>query len=256
MAERPLSGLNIVVTRPRDQAASLMQRIEQLGGNAVPFHLLEISRASDAAPLLRLKQHLASYDLLVFISPNAVNYGMAALDKLPDTLRVATVGLSSALALHDRGVSHIITPSERFDSEALLALPELQNVSGWHIAILRGDGGRELLGDTLKARGANVEYVCCYQRSKSEMDRATLLAARPDALTVTSSEALEHLWNMLSDPDRAGFAAIPLFVPHARIAAAAQLQGWQNVMLSPPGDDGLLSALVAWGTQRNNGSQL
>lgn len=256
MAELPLTGLNIVVTRPRDQAANLMQRIMQLGGNPILFPLLEIEPAADPAELDLLKQHLSVYHLLIFISPNAVRYGMAALGTVPSTVRVATVGQSSAQALRDLGIAHVIAPTERFDSEALLSLPELQDIAGKKIAILRGDGGRELLGDTLKARGASVEYVCCYQRSKSEPDRVTLLAARPDALTVTSSEALEHLWNMFSEPDRTGLAVIPLFVPHTRIATAAQRQGWRNVLLSPSGDDGLLSALVAWGTQRNNGRQL
>ncbi len=99
--------------------------------------------------------------------------------------------------MRDLGIAQVIAPTERFDSEALLALPELQNVSGWRVAILRGDGGRELLGDTLKARGAQVEYVTCYQRSKPHLDIGALLAARPDAITVSSSEALGYLWQML-----------------------------------------------------------
>ena len=255
MAELPLTGLKIVVTRPRDQAASLMQGIKQLGGNPVLFPLLEIAPAADCAELVALKRHITAYDLLIFISPNAVRYGMGALGAVPPKVRVATIGQSSAQALRTLGISQVIAPTDRFDSETLLALPELLNIAGKKVAILRGDGGRELLGDTLKVRGANVEYVCCYQRSKANLDVGTLLATHPDALTVTSSEALEHLLDALSESDRSSLAVIPLFVPHTRIADAARLRGWQNVHLSPTGDDGLLSALVAWGKQRSIESQ-
>src|SRR3990167_7545431 len=121
---------------------------------------------------------------------------------LPPALKIATVGQGSAKALHELGIAEVIAPAEHFDSEGLLALPELQNVAGWRVLILRGDGGRELLGDTLRARGATVEYAACYRRSKPQQDIAALIDAVPDALTVTSSEALDHLWQMLGDTRR------------------------------------------------------
>lgn len=246
MAEKPLAGLNIVVTRPREQAADLAQRIERQGGRALLFPLLEIAPVSDQAALHGQLLRLAQFDLLIFISPNAVRYGMAAMPPLPDTVRVATVGQGSAQALRELGISGIIAPTGRYDSEALLALPELQTVSGWRVAILRGDGGRELLGETLKARGATVEYITCYQRSKPPFDAASLLAAAPDAITVTSSEALGHLWAILEEPARTRLAATPLFVPHERIASLARQQGWQHVVVTASGDDGMMAALVAW----------
>jgi uroporphyrinogen-III synthase len=247
MAETPLKGLNIVVTRPRDQALGLTRRITDLGGNAILFTLLEIAPAADASELNALKQHLSTYDLLIFISPNAVKYGMDALGNIPNTVRVATVGQSSAQALRDLGIAHVIAPTDRFDSESLLALPALQNVAGWKVAILRGNGGRELLGDTLKTRGARVDYVTSYERSKPTLDAVSVLQADPHAINVTSSEALGNLWQGLTQTDQARFARLPLFVPHARIAELARQQGWKNVVLTEAGDDGLLAALVAWG---------
>jgi uroporphyrinogen-III synthase len=246
MAEHPLAGLNIVVTRPREQAADLAQRIERQGGRALLFPLLEISPVSDQTALHERLLRLAQFDLLIFISPNAVKHGMAAMPPLPDTVRIATVGQGSAHALRELGITSIIAPAGRYDSEALLALPELQTVSGWRVAILRGDGGRELLGETLKARGATVEYITCYQRSKPHFDATSLLAAAPDAITVTSSEALGHLWTILEEPARTRFTAMPLFVPHERIACLARQQGWQHVVVTASGDDGMMAALVAW----------
>jgi uroporphyrinogen-III synthase len=244
-----LAGLNIVVTRPRDQALGLNQSITKIGGNAILFPLLEIAPATDKSELNTLKQHLSSYDLLIFISPNAVKYGMSALGTVPDSVRVATVGQNSAQALRALGIAQVIAPTDRFDSESLLALPALQNVSGWKVAILRGNGGRELLGDTLKARGALVDYVTCYERSKPELDADSVLKASPHAINVTSSEALSNLWQGLTETHKTRFANLPLFVPHARIAELAQQQGWKNIILTEAGDDGLLAALVAWGKQ-------
>src|SRR5574340_434398 len=253
MAEHPLAGLRIAVTRPRDQAAPLARRIEQAGGIPLLFPLLDIESAADQAALREQVSRLAQFDLAIFISPNAVQYGMAAIraaGELPKNLKIATVGQGSAKALRELGVTKVIAPVERFDSEGLLALPELQNVAGWRVLILRGDGGRELLGDTLRARGATVEYAACYRRSKPQQDVTALLEAAPDALTLTSSEALEHLWQILDDARRGRICGLPLFVPHRRIAELARRQGWRQVLLTGAGDDGLLSALIAWAGQK------
>jgi len=252
MADLPLTGLKIIVTRPRDQAMQLMMRIEQAGGVPLLFPLLGISAVQKIQVLNEQISRLAQFQLAVFISPNAVRYGIAAIravGELPPELQIATVGQGSAKALRETGVAKIIAPTLRFDSEGLLALPELQNITGWHVIIFRGDGGRELLGDTLKARGATVEYAACYQRSKPQLDVKSLLSSEPDVITVTSSEALGHLWQMLDDNARIILRDTPLFVPHERIAELAKQQGWQFVNLTSSGDDGLLSALLAWKQQ-------
>jgi uroporphyrinogen-III synthase len=302
MANQPLHGLTIVVTRPRDQAAQLAQSIEQAGGIPLLFPLLDITAVQDSSTLNGQIARLGQFNLAIFISPNAVHYGIAALRAAgaslssPSTspgqaepsdrttshstksrkdgdlvagypasvrgeLKIATVGQGSAKALRESGITNVISPTERFDSEGLLALPELQNVAGWRVMIFRGDGGRELLGDTLKARGATVEYATCYQRSKPHQDAGVLLAAVPDAITVTSSEALGYLWQMLNacpepsrrDRDRAALRNTPLFVPHARIAGLAREQGWLQVQVTASGDDGMLSALITWAGQRKKG---
>lgn len=253
MTKQLLAGLNIVVTRPREQAVQLAQRITQTGGNVILFPLLEISPAADPQSLRALVARLPEFNLAIFISPNAVRYGMEAAlatGTLPPTLKIATVGQGSAKALRDLGVDTIIAPQERFDSEALLALPELQQVAGWRVVIFRGDGGRELLGDSLKARGASVEYAACYQRAKPQQDAGILLAANPDVITVTSSEALAYLWEMLDGAAKERLADVPLFVPHTRIAEAAHKLGWRMVVPTAGGDDGLLEGLIAWAKNR------
>lgn len=245
----PLTGLKIVVTRPRDQAVQLARRIEQAGGIPVLFPLLDITALPDTRILYEQISRLAQFSLAIFISPNAVHYGLAAIQAvglLPATLKVASVGQGSAKALRAAGVANIIAPTERYDSEGLLALPELQDVAGWRVMIFRGDGGRELLGDTLRARGATVEYAACYQRSKPPQDAGALVGAAPDAITVTSSEALGYLWQMLDSGAQAKLRDTPMFVPYERIAGLARQQGWSRVLLTGSGDDGLLTALGTW----------
>ncbi len=252
----PLAGLKIVVTRPRDQAAQLMERIEQAGGVSLLFPLLDIAAVEDTGALYEQIDRLGQFNLAIFISPNAVSYGVTAIrarGELPPNLKIATVGQGSAKALRALGIADVIAPTERFDSEGLLALPELQDIAGWHVMVFRGDGGRELLGNTLKERGAIVEYAACYQRSKPQHDVGALLSEHPNAIIVTSSEALGHLWQMLGEKGQKVFCNTPILVPHERIAGLAKQQGWQQVILTGSGDDGLFSSLTEWADNRMSG---
>lgn len=244
----PLSGMRIAVTRPQHQAASLAGRIEQAGGTALLFPLLDIAALDDTGALHEQISRLAEFDLAIFVSPNAVHYGWPAIQqagKFPANVRIAAIGQGSAKALREAGVANVIAPTGRYDSEALLSVPELQNVSGWRVLILRGESGRELLGDTLGARSATVEYAACYRRSKTVQDAGLLLSGAPDAISVTSSEALENLWQISSSEVRSRLRQIPLYVPHPRIAELAMRQGWLHVRQTKAGDDGLLEALLA-----------
>jgi uroporphyrinogen-III synthase len=257
-SDLPLAELKIVVTRPRDQAAQLAQSIEQAGGVPLLFPLLDITAVQDTEVLYEQIARLVQFSLAIFISPNAVHYGVSAIravGTLPPSLKIATVGQGSAKALRELGIAQVIAPTERFDSEGLLALPQLHNVAGWRVMIFRGDGGREVLGDTLKARGAIVEYATCYQRSKPQLDAGVLLDDLPDVITVTSSEALNYLWQMLDSESQTALSATPLFVPHARIAERARQQGWQQVVLTESGDEGMVTALIAWAQQRTAGRE-
>jgi uroporphyrinogen-III synthase len=155
-----------------------------------------------------------------------------------------------ALAAH--GIDSCIAPRERFDSEALLALPELAcgRVAGRRIAIFRGDGGRELLADTLRERGATVDCIACYRRSGPPHGVAPLLAAwragRQDALAVSSSEGLRYLYDGLDDEGRRFLAATPVFVPHARIAENARALGLGRVIETAAADAGIVAGLCAY----------
>ncbi len=252
-APQPLHGRHIVVTRPAEQASHLAGIIARAGGSAVLFPVLAIHDIDDPRPLLDIAARLDEFDLAVFVSPNAVNKALtsiAARRPWPDQLRAATMGQTSERELARFGITHVIAPRARFDSEALLELPEMQAMTGKRVVIFRGDGGRELLGATLAARGATVEYVGCYRRGKPAADAAPLMLlwARQalDAFTITSSEGLRNLVDMLGSDGLDLLKHTPLFVPHTRILEEARLLGMQRVVPTAPGDAGLLAGLIAY----------
>lgn len=252
-AALPLAGLKIAVTRPAEQAGSLAQAITEAGGEPILFPLLQIEPPRNPAPLRAAAAGLSAFQLAIFISPTAVAHGLPALlasGPLPASLKIAAVGQGSAAALKKRGITEVLAPTDQFDSEHLLALPELNEVAGWRIAIFRGETGRELLGDTLKARGAQVEYVPCYRRAKPPLGASALLAAHPDLLTVSSSEALGYLWEMADETARGQLVGLPLFAPHERIAAAAQKLDWRETYATAGGEAGLLESIKDWAAQR------
>jgi uroporphyrinogen-III synthase len=251
----PLAGRTIVVTRPQAQAAPLAEAIATAGGWPLIFPLLEISPATDPQPLAEAVARLGDYALAVFISPNAVDHALPAIlahTAWPAGLMPAAVGQGTVKALAAHGVAGCVAPTERFDSEALLELPELaaERVKGRRVAIFRGDGGRELLADTLRQRGATVDCIACYRRSGPSDGAAPLLAAwrngRLDALTVSSSEGLRYLVGLLDAEGRAFLQNTPLFVPHVRIADNARALGLSNIILTDPADAGILAGLRAY----------
>jgi uroporphyrinogen-III synthase len=251
MADRPLTGRNVVITRPADQAQELAAMIRKAGGAPILFPVLEIRDVEDLKPLLDVISRLPEFDLAVFISPNAVNKAMnliTAHGGLPRRILCAAIGRGSVKELARFGVTNTIAPARRFDSEALLELPQMKEVQGRRVVIFRGDGGRELLGDTLTARGARVEYAECYRRGRPNLDAAPLLKAwarnELDAITVTSSEGLRNLYEMIGALARQWLRKTPVFVPHARIAEAARELGLTRVIVTEPADEGLMKGLM------------
>lgn len=250
----PLKGVGVVVTRPAHQAGRLAELIERAGGRAILFPTLEIFDAQDMSPLSGVIDRLEQFDLAIFISPNAVNKAMnrvRAKRSWPQGLRCAAVGKGSAKALERFGGEEVLVPQGRFDSEALLALPELQDMAGKRVVIFRGEGGRELLGDELIRRGAELTMVECYRRGKPVSGDVDLLLKQwvrgeIDAITVTSGEGLRNLFDLVGKLGQQWLKKTPVFVFHENIAEVARELGVEQVYVTPTGDEGLLSGLIEW----------
>ncbi len=243
----PLAGRAVLVTRPAHQAPSLVRAIRAAGGEAVEFPALAIE-ATPVADLDAQRAALDAADCVIFISPNAARFGMAAFGRLPAHARVFAVGPGTARALAEAGVASVVPDGQ--DSEALLALPQLADVAGQRIVIVRGVGGRPVLGDTLAARGARVGYVECYRRVRPQADPAPLLArwraGGIDAVTVASAETLANLAAMLGEAGAPLLAATPLFAPHEKIAASARRSGIAQAIAAPGGDAALVDGMIHW----------
>jgi uroporphyrinogen-III synthase len=250
---RPLQGKGVLVTRPRDQASRLCRLIEREGGRPILFPTLEIRDPPDLAPLHALIDRLDAFDLAIFISPTAVQKAMNLIKgrrELPPTLRFAAIGQGSRRALEAAGIGEVIAPRGKFDSEALLALPELAGVQGKRVVIFRGEGGREVLADELVRRGAQVEHAECYRRVSSHADSSALLKqwARGElhAVTVTSSEVLRNLYDLVGKLGQQWMKQTPLFAFHPRIVETARELGIERAVLTPQGDEGLVAGMLEW----------
>jgi uroporphyrinogen-III synthase len=246
-----LAGRCIVLTRPAQQSAALAQAIRDAGGEALLFPALAIAPLRDAALDARIAA-LERYHGAIFISPNAAQQGLSAVRSRrdwPTSLTTLALGPGTARALADAGVHRVVTPLGH-DSEALLALPVLQAVDGQNWLIVRGVGGRELLAETLRQRGAHVDYAECYRRVRPVTDAAPLLArwaaGEVDAVIISSAETLHNLAAMVGDAGIALLRATPLLVPHENIATAARQFGIGSVVVSAGGDAGTLTGLVNW----------
>ena len=124
-------------------------------------------------------------------------------------------------------------PEDQFNSEALLALDELQDLSGQRVVIFRGNGGREYLHDSLLARGAEVDYVEVYRRACPVVDDDELLAGTIDqgylaAVTVTSNETLQNLFDMAGAAGQPLLRELPLIVVGERQVALARQLGFSK----------------------------
>jgi len=245
-----LAGLGVLVTRPEPQAAQLCRRIEAAAGSARSFPAIEIQAVPETAALRRVLDDIGRYDIALFISANAVHFAFAQPQLragLPRALCVGAVGQATALALQQcLGWAPQLLPESGFDSEALLALPELQRVAGRRTLIFRGEGGRELLGDTLRQRGGRVDYAEVYRRGQPRVggERLASLWKQADIVVATSCESLDNLVQLLAQDVAPWWLLKPLLVISSRMQEHAHAIGFRRVVRAEhAADDAVLQAL-------------
>lgn len=250
-----LFGVTVVVTRPAHQADVLCQSINELGGVALRFPVIEIRPSADIKGLRTQLSHLNHFQLAIFVSANAVAPAMQILEDMqgwPAGLPIAAVGQATAKAIATTGLTATLIAPEPYNSEALLSMPELQSVEGKRVMIFRGKGGLELLGDSLRERGAEVEYAECYQRVKPETDTATLFQIWDEGCTmpivVTSNEGLQNLQSMVDSAHQSALLSSPLIVVSQRTAALAKILGFKQAPLvaTSASNDAIISAIKQW----------
>ena len=245
--------MSILVTRPSPAGEALVSRLRTLGLEAWSFPLIEFTPGRDLPLLGDALAALTDNDLLFALSQHAVTFANAQLvrqgGKWPPAPRYFAIGRTTALALHTVSGHDIRYPQDREISEVLLQLPELQNIAGKRALILRGNGGRELLGETLTARGADVAFCECYQRSAKHYDGAEEAmrwqARGVTTVVVTSGEMLQQLAALIPQWYRENWLLrCRLLVVSERLAHLARELGWQDIQVADNADnDALLRAL-------------
>ncbi|HEY5138533.1 MAG TPA: uroporphyrinogen-III synthase, partial [Methylococcales bacterium] len=232
---RLLNGAHVLVTRPAHQAENLSRLIEERRGVAVRFPTLAIVAMEDSRAIQKTLAHLDRYQWLVFISANAVTMHSyysdgVKMDKFKPG-RIAAIGKATAQALVLARLPVDLVPESGYNSEALLAMPEMQQMKGQRCLIVRGEGGREELAATLRSRGACVEYLDLYRRiiPGSDSAQVSFLLAQDklDVITITSGEALRNLLTMLEKYHQR-LLELPLVVISNRIRQIAEDMGFKR----------------------------
>ncbi len=255
----PLTNQHIMVTRPAHQASALIHLLQQAGAKVYCQPLIEITAINHPTAAIEQVKKLANTDIAIFISQNAVTHGMRLIQQcggLPEQVKLATVGLGSATLLETLAKRPVdIMPQSAYNSEGLLAQPELQNVAGKTITIFRGIGGRNLLAQILRERGAHVEYAEVYQRQCPTINLQQLAQTwqqHPiDAICITSAEGLDNLVANISKkttPEqlRAAILNCRLVIVNQRIESRLQQHGFTQaaIITDNVSDQAIVDAII------------
>ncbi len=243
-----------MVTRPGRQQQSLGDAIKSLGGKVVYFPLIDIVQLTSAEDIKYLENKIRAiddYQVLIFVSVNAAQFSKEwfrnCAVKIPRVIRVIAIGPATARAVSELFGCSVIHSDVGVTSEDLLSLPELEEIAGKHIAILRGKEGRELLAVELRERGAIVDCLEVYRRKAHAYGSKDLVDAvnckQVNVFTITSGEALVQL-SELSVDNKATLSLIPLVVPSARLADQAEKLGYKIVRNSNGADDASMLATL------------
>lgn len=260
MPENDLQQLGVLVTRPAHQAEGLCGLIEQAGGRAIRLPVIGIAGPGDEASAKASLAELAGYDIVIFISANAVQRCYLYIGKdLPAGPQFATVGQGTARQLQEDFQRQAdLLPEAGYNSEALLAIPALQQVAGKRILILKGEGGRSLLAGTLADRGAKLSYANLYRRMIPAGAEQQLAAIKQDktvdVVVLTSGEGIANLLSLAGETSRNWLCSMTWLVIHPRLAEIARQSACNNeiIVSGGPGDEDILQCLRQWVQQKTN----
>ncbi len=235
MSERalPLSGHGVLVTRPVHQSEGLQRMLARMGARVFRHALLRIAPPLDPNAAQAALASIEDSEIVIFASANAVRAALNLLPEAASHLRqplIACLGNATAKALQGLGVRVDLVPESGSTSEALLALDEMSaaGVHGRHISIVKGEGGRRVLADTLRDRGAHVQLVSVYRREPVGDDLAAVLddnAGAIDLAIITSGESLSRLHEVAGMDRVKGLA---LVLPSDRVLGQAVALGFSG----------------------------
>jgi uroporphyrinogen III methyltransferase/synthase len=261
--DRPLFGKRVLITRPRDQAADLAARLEELGAEAVVMPTVAIGPPRDWAPVDRALTQLHSYDWLVFTSANGVHALVRRLRVVGQDLRalgsvrLAAIGPGTATVLRSYYLEPDIVPP-KYQSESL-AETLRERVAGRRVLLARADRGRDVLREELSAVAEVVQIAVYSQVDAAAPDEGicdSLRRGEIDYVTLTSSNIAAALARGLDSSCRARIesGAVRLVSISPVTSAAIRALGWPVAAEANPYTiDGVVAALVALAVNAGRG---
>jgi len=252
----------ILVTRSEHQSENLCQLMLQQGWQPVRFPVIDIqARALSILEIMRL-EGISTYRYVFFVSVNAVNFALQLFNGKIDRLQKVTciaIGKATHTSLEGYGICDILTPETGFNSEAVLAMPELQTLAEQRCLIVRGEGGREFLADSLIQRGATVDYLEVYKRvlpvCDNQLINEYIANNELTAIVIYSGDALKNLVQLLAkDSTRQDLLSIMLVVISQRVYVLAKEIGFKKVVIADQASDSAMINALLNGEQsgRNN----
>ncbi|MCZ6723476.1 MAG: uroporphyrinogen-III C-methyltransferase [Gammaproteobacteria bacterium] len=255
-----LRGQCILNTRPLHQQNELNALLESGGASVLAFPAIEIVECEVTEFHRNLSKNIGHYDIAIFVSRNAVDgaFGFLIEGQLPVNLQLGVIGQGTYRALADRvdDLDQRLILGHPYNSEGLLACPELHQVEGRKILILRGQQGRNLLGDELRARGATVSYCEVYRRRKPDYaaNAFDLLTATqfPTLAVFTSNEGMHNAMAAISGSARREILDIPWLLISERMRESALDLGHNAVIIiaANADDEGIQQTINEWASDR------
>ena len=246
MNQAPNPTPGILVLRPTEQAEDTLRQIEQQGWHALHFPTIEIVSAN-AAENAEIFSHLEKFDWIIFVSQNAVTHFRQQLSQAPEKLpKIAAVGKATAAAVINAGWPVALQPGQDFSSEGLLNTVALQHVNQQQILIIRGNGGRELLAETLAERGATVSYAEVYARCLPDADTGFVQKhwSEISVILATSNQLLDNLITLVGDALQPHLFKTPVVVISPRMQKHAEQLGFDKIWLADgPTNDQMIETI-------------
>jgi uroporphyrinogen-III synthase len=230
-----LKNLHVLVTRPLPQGGIFCEKINAEGGNAIYLPTLEFAPPQNKIESIKMAEQ---YDWIIFISQEAVERSIMMIRKrwpiFPVKTRIATIGEGTAQALQKKGIESVVFPAHDWTSEGLLDLDFFKEVKQQKILLVRGEGGRELLAETLIARGAHVDHLPVYRRQMPVYANINkylelLRQKKIDIIVCTSGESLHNLMTIIGAANHALLVDVAMIVVSERLVALAKTYHFQRV---------------------------
>ena len=258
--EFELKGQCILITRPAHQQDGLKSLLEAQGATVISFPGIEIAEPDTTDFHRSLINNIGHYHIAIFVSRNAVDGAFRYLepDKLPLELQLGVIGDASYRALLQtiNAVGGQLIRGHPHNSEGLLATSALQQVAGKNILVFRGQQGRNLLGDELRARGANVSYCEVYRRKipEYEANSFTQMTSRqfPTLAVFTNNEGMENVVALSGANSRHELLRIPWLMIGERMRESAVNLGHNAVTLiaANVNDEGIQQTINQWAREQ------